>query len=158
MHPCSPDFVLSFLQDSYQACLRELLITCLPAVQQQCFHSGILSGGIAFLHSFRSSFHPSLRRDCLIAGCHAFRHSCALAFLHSCNQGGRFAYVPECVLSAIPEARAACLPAIIQEQRTNQFHSIVRLWHCLAVCGTVWHCGTVLRYREQGFTLYCDFY
>jgi len=62
------------------------------------------------------------------------------------------------VLSAIPEARAACLPAIIQGQRTNQFHSIVRLWHCLAVRGTVWLCGSVQRYREQGFTLYCDFY
>ena len=104
---------------------RELLIVCLPAVQQQCFHSGILSGGIAFLHSFRSSFHPSLRRDCLIAGCHAFRHSCALAFLHSCNLAGRITCHLECVPSARPEARAVCLPANIQGQRTHQIQSVV---------------------------------
>jgi len=113
--------VLSFLQDSHQACLRDLLIACFPAVQQSC----ILSGGIEFLHWFRQVFHPSGRRDMLIAGCPAFRHSCALAFLHSCNLAGRITCCLECVPSARPEARAVCLPANIQGQRTHQIHSVV---------------------------------
>ena len=127
--PCSPDFVLSFLQDSYQACLRELPIACFPAVQQQCFHSGILSGVIAFLHSFRPSFYPSRRLDCLIAGCHAFRHSCALGFLHSCNLAGRITCHLECMPSARPEARAACLPACQHSGAKNSSNSI----GCIAV-------------------------
>ncbi|NAW50818.1 hypothetical protein GNY06_05305 [Elizabethkingia argentiflava] len=64
--------------------------------------------------------------------------------MHSCNQAGRIACIPKCAPSAFPEVRAACLPAIIQGQRTNQIHSIIRLWHCLVVRGTVWHCGTGL--------------
>jgi len=103
----------------------------------------------AGLPSFFQSTNHSGEPDSWIASVHAFQPSCNLVFLHSCNQADRIACVPECVPSALPEVRAACLPAIIQRQRTNQFHSIVCLWHCLAVRGTVWHCGTVQRYREQ---------
>lgn len=147
-----------FFQDSYQGYLRSYLIACFLSVQQPCNHSGSLSGRLAVILSLCQPIQLSGEPDSWAASVHAFRQSYKLAFLHSCNLAGSINCQLDCVPSALPEVRAACHPAIIQRQRTDQFHSIVCLWHCLAIRGTVWHCGTVQRYRKQGFTLYCDFY
>ncbi|MEN2435632.1 hypothetical protein AAH994_09495 [Weeksellaceae bacterium A-14] len=47
-----PDFVQASLQDSQQAFLTELVISCLSAIRQDGTHSCMLSGRIAIILAF----------------------------------------------------------------------------------------------------------
>lgn len=138
----TPNFVLSFLQDSYQVCIRELLIACFLVVQQPCIHFSTLVRQDCSL-SFLPSDIQSIRRtgyfDSRLSRFPTFLQFCFFAFLQSGRQDN--------LQSAHLEIWADCLLAYIQAQRTNQFHSIVQGWQCLAFRGSIWHCYTVQHFR-----------
>jgi hypothetical protein len=74
----------------------------------------------------------------------AFTLSNIPAFLHSCNQAGRIARSIECFPSALPEVRAAWLPANIQDKEPSNFirlYSDGTVWHTEALFGSVMQCN-----------------